>query len=356
MTTLDLSEPRRPRPVLRFLAGWTAVALLLGVVFKLQLPHVATLYAFINQAVETYTLALLSIVVWRVAERLHARRPPLMLFVTAHALLGIAVITAWQGSQMLFLRAVVGPNFWNIVYRESWGFQLITATLAYGTVLGVTLTLQSTRREREQERREAQLEIAAREAELTAMKAQFQPHFLFNSLNSVLALIDTDPPRAREMVLRLSELLQSTLRRIELDHVPLEREIELIRAYLDIEKIRFSARLGIDIDISREAGPVGVPPLILQPLVENAVKHGISSCPDGGEVRVAARVDGGRLRMEVSDTGRGSETGNGAGRGLELTRRRLEGTYGNDFRLDFQRRDGRFIVSLDVPAAGRHCG
>jgi Histidine kinase len=353
MTTIDLSEPRRQRPFLRFLAGWTAVALLMGVIFKLQLPHVDTLYAFINQGEETFVLALLSIAVWRVAERLHARRPPLMLFAASHALLGIAVIVVWQAAHMLFLRALVGPRFWDLIYRDSWGFQLVTAALAYGTLLGVTLTLQSTRRERDQERREAQLAIAAREAELTAVKAQFQPHFLFNSLNSVLALIDADPPRAREMVLRLSELLQSTLRRIELDAVPLEREIELVRAYLDIEKIRFSARLGIDIDVSAEAGPIGVPPLILQPLVENAVKHGISPMPDGGRVGVAARVDGGRLHVEVSDTGgaAAASAADGTGRGLELTRRRLEGTYGNDFALDFHRRDGRFVVALDVPAA-----
>lgn len=351
MTTIDLSDAPRRRPVARFVFLWTAVALVMGVLFKLQLPHVDTTYAFTNQALEWYSLAVLSLFVWKAAARLHALRDRPALWTAAHTLLGIVVVTMWQGLHMLYLRAVVGPRFWELIYKESWLFQLITALLAYGTMIGVTLALQAARRERERERREAQLAITAREAELLAIKSQLQPHFLFNSLNSVVALIDSDPPRAREMVIRLSELLQAALRRMELDDVPLEREMELVRAYLEVEKIRFSSRLGFEIDVAPEAAAVGVPPLILQPLVENAVKHGISPHPAGGEVRVAARVSGDRLHVEVSDSGGAEAVPAGAGRGLEITRRRLEGTYGNDYRLDFHRRDGRFVVALDLPLA-----
>lgn len=350
-TTIDLSDAPRRKPVAAFVILWTMVVLVMGVLFKLQLPHVNTVYAFVNQAMEWYTLALLSLLVWKIAERLHGLRDRSVLWSAAHVVLALGVVAVWQGLQILYLRVVVGPRFWELIYATSWLFQLITALLAYGTVIGVTLALQAARRERERERREAQLAITAREAELLAIKSQLQPHFLFNSLNSVVALIDTDAPRAREMVIRLSELLQAALRRMELDDVPLEREMELVRAYLEVEKIRFSSRLGFRIDVTPDAAAIGVPPLILQPLVENAVKHGISPHAEGGDVRVAARLDGGRLHVEVSDSGGAAETAAGAGRGLDLTRRRLEGTYGNDYKLDFHRRDGRFIVALDLPLA-----
>jgi two-component system, LytTR family, sensor kinase len=349
---IDLSE-ERPRPrVWKFAAFWTVLAIFQGVLMKVQLPHVRTAYAFTNKAVETFTLALLSIVVWRASRRLHDLRLSRVRWVAAHVLLGIAVIVVWRGVHLTWLYLVVGPRFWDLIYKDSWAFQLVTVLMTYGTVLGVTLTMQGAERERERERQQARLELTAREAELALLKAQLQPHFLFNSLNSVLALIDTDPARAREMIVRLSALLQSTLRRIDLEQVSLDGEIELVRAYLDIEKIRFAARLNVDIDVTGEAGGAGVPPLLLQPLVENAVKHGIAPSPAGGSVRVAARVDDGRLMLEVGDSGGGMDgVQQGRGLGLELTRRRLDAAYGTNYTLSFDGPPGAFAVRLDLPYA-----
>jgi two-component system, LytTR family, sensor kinase len=349
---IDLSEERpRPRWWL-FVAMWTALAIFQALLLKVQLPHVSTTYAFTSRAVETYTLALLSIVVWRASRRLHDLRLSPMRWLVAQLALGIAIVTAWKGVHLSWLYLVVGPNFWDLIYADSWAFQLITVLMTYGTVLGVTLTMQGAARERERERQQARLELTTREAELALLKAQLQPHFLFNSLNSVLSLIDTDPARAREMLVRLGALLQSTLRRIDLEQVSLDGEIELVRAYLDIEKIRFAARLDIDIDVSGEARGAGVPPLLLQPLVENAVKHGIAPLAAGGKVRVAARVDDGRLMLEVGDSGGGmTQAQPGRGLGLELTRRRLDAAYGADYRLSFDGPPGDFAVRLDLPYA-----
>ncbi|HEY0160627.1 MAG TPA: histidine kinase [Thermoanaerobaculia bacterium] len=348
----DFSDERQ-RPRRWMLAGiWTTLAIFQGVLMKVQLPHVRTAYAFTNKAVETYTLALLSIVVWRMSRRLHDLRWSLPRWIAAHVLLGLAVITVWRGVHFAYLYLVVGPSFWALIYKDSWAFQLITWLMTYGTVLGITLAMQGAARERERERQQARLELTTREAELALLKAQLQPHFLFNSLNSVLALIDTDPARAREMIVRLGALLQSTLRRIDLEQVSLDGEIELVRAYLDIEKIRFAARLNVEIEVTGEAGGAGVPPLLLQPLVENAVKHGIAPFPAGGSVRVAARVDDGRLRVEVGDSGGGMNgVQQGRGLGLELTRRRLEAAYGDDYTLSFDGPPGAFAVRLDLPYA-----
>ena len=344
--TIDLSESRRRVPrLLLFFLGWTAVVVIMAGVLRLQInAHFG--WALVNQGVEYYTLALLSIVVWHAAAWLHDRHWPVWRWLTAHIALGVATIVVWQGTSIVFLRFAYGPNFWQTVFADSWLFQLVTILMTYGTLIGVTLYVQSSRRERERE-------IVVREAELALLRAQYQPHFLFNSLNSILALIETDPPRAREMVVRLSDLLQWTLRRIDLDHVALDGEIDLLKAYLDIEKIRFAARLDVAIDVSSEAGTAGVPPLLLQPLVENAIKHGIGPKPAGGRVEVAARVDGTRLRLEVADSGDGIDPAKIEirGRGLELTRRRLASAYGSDYRLTFDHHPGRFAVLVDVPFA-----
>src|SRR5687768_4248661 len=149
MTTIDLSEPPRRARALKFFGAWTAVSLAMGVLFKLQLPHINTTYAFVNQALEWYSFAALSLVVWRVADRLSAVRTRTAIWIAAHTLLGILTIAVWQGLQMIFLLAVIGPDFWRLVYRDSWLFQIVTAVFAYGTMIGVTLALQSARREQQ---------------------------------------------------------------------------------------------------------------------------------------------------------------------------------------------------------------
>ena len=163
----------------------------------------------------------------------------------------------------------------------------------------------------------------AAEAELRALRAQLQPHFLFNALTTVAHLMDEAPGRARETLFRLTGLLRSMLRTPLPELVPLREEIELIEAYLAIERARFEERLRIDIAVTPEAGRIAIPPLLLQPLVENAVKHGIAPLAHGGCVRVAAAIEPGVaggsafLTVRVEDNGVGIAP-------AELTRRRVE--------------------------------
>ncbi|HYO78680.1 MAG TPA: histidine kinase, partial [Thermoanaerobaculia bacterium] len=332
--TADQSEERKPAKALLFAGGWTALAILEAVLMKVQLPHIDTSYAFTTKAIETYALAFLSIGVWHAAKRLHERRWSRAQRVLAHVALCVVTVVIWKGIHLTYLYLAIGPQFWALIYADSWAFQLITVLMTYGTLLGVVLAMQSAARERARERQQAALVLTTREAELALLRAQLQPHFLFNSLNSILALVDQDPQRAREMLVRLAALLQSTMRRLDLDHVSLNGEIELVRAYLDIEKVRFVSRLDVSFDVPQNAGRAGVPPLLLQPLVENAVKHALAPSPEGGSVRVAARVHDGRLIVEVGDSGGGIvDTNRGRGLGLELTRRRLDAVYGSDYTL-----------------------
>jgi LytS/YehU family sensor histidine kinase len=145
---------------------------------------------------------------------------------------------------------------------------------------------------------EAQREAAllARDAELRALKSQINPHFLFNCLNSISALTTSDPGRAREMCVRLSEFLRNTLGLGERESISWREEIELARTYLEVERVRFGQRLEVEMEVDDECTECRVPALVLQPLVENAIKHGIATLVDGGVIRLESRVAGGALR------------------------------------------------------------
>lgn len=344
---IDLSDRPRRHWLWGFVAAWTALVVFLAVTLKLQKGALTLGEVFLSKAIEGYTLALLSLLVWWAAERFHKSRWR----IAAHVALGLFVLTVWKGIHIAYFYAKYGARFWELIFASSWVFQALMAVAMYGALLGAVLAMQSARREREREVRETRLELATREAELSALRAQLHPHFLFNSLNSILQLIDEDPVRAREMVVRLAEVMQASLGRNGIEQVPLAREVELMKAYLDIEKIRFATRLRVDIDVDDDAGMASVPPLVLQPLVENAVKHGIAPHPAGGAVGIAARVRGGRLLVEVSDTGPGGSVPSDDGLGIDLTRRRLTGAYGSDYGLVFDRTAAGFVVRLDLPLA-----
>ena len=358
---VDLSDPARPVRWWRWLPVWAAVTVLYAVAIHTSVG-VPLSYALRSSAVQYGVLAAMMVPVSVSSRRLMAtRRHPLVL-VLAHAAMGLAAVVLWQGAVMLYFRAALGPRFWDLVYARNWVFQLINAIAIYGTALSVTLTAQSWRRERERERREAALQVTAREAELIALKAQFQPHFVLNALNSLLALIDSHPALARTMVVRLSDLMKSVFDRLDVAQVPLERELDLVRAYLDVERIRLGSRLSVTCDIDDAARGVMVPPFVLQPIVENAVKHGVAPYSTPGSVTVTARVEGERgerVRVTIADS-RGADArgprparqaaGASTGRGLLITRRRLDTVYGGAYTLTLVPHPSGMSVSLDLPA------
>jgi len=181
----------------------------------------------------------------------------------------------------------------------------------------------------EAERRIAEARALAREAQLHALKMQVNPHFLFNSLNSIAALAPEDGMRAREMCVRLAEFFRSSLGLGHRETVPLREELALARSYLEVEQLRFGDRLSIEEKIAAECQECAVPALLLQPLVENAVKHGVSALPGGGAIRLLAARFGQAVSITVEngfDPEMGARRSNGIG--LENVRRRLQVRYG----------------------------
>ena len=203
---------------------------------------------------------------------------------------------------------------------------------------------------REAEARALQAGILAREAELKALKAQVNPHFLFNSLNSISALTSSDPAKAREMCILLGDFLRRTLGLGEKSAIPLEEELSLVHSFLAVEKVRFGARIKMDENIDKDAMSVPVPPLLLQPLVENAVVHGIANLVEGGWVRLEVKARDGVLSVIVENTfDPEAPPKRKSGVGLANVRQRLAARYGNQASFEVKANGDLFRVAITLP-------
>jgi two-component system sensor histidine kinase AlgZ len=203
---------------------------------------------------------------------------------------------------------------------------------------------------REAEETVLRYRVLAREAELRAFKAQVDPHFLFNSLNAVASLCGTRPHDAREMAQRLADFFRMILRLGSQERITLGEEIDLVTRYLAIEKVRFGERLAVHIDVDDGAAQCLVPPLLLQPLVENAVRHGVASVVEGGTIEIVATLRDGMLRIRIdnpADPDRSDTRGEGIG--LQNARGRLGAISDGRARLDALETAGRFRVDMELP-------
>jgi two-component system LytT family sensor kinase len=198
--------------------------------------------------------------------------------------------------------------------------------------------------------RESEMRRLVAQAELRALQSQIHPHFLFNALNALYGIIPREAKGARETVLNLADIFRYFLE-TEKSFLPLEEELRIVKAYLEVERLRLGPKLRVEIDVEPDALHAAIPILSIQPLVENAVKHGIAPKADGGLVRIAARVDAGALRVTVSDTGGGFSSSNSKGGvGLENVNRRLGLCYGADTRVLIESNGSGASVSFTIPA------
>ncbi len=246
-------------------------------------------------------------------------------------------------------------GLWNVLGSE-------LAPVMKGTIFGLGVILYGLSasaqylaiefdKARTAERRELESQLAAQEAELRMLRTQIDPHFLFNSLNSISALTSHNPAGAREMTLQLAEFFRHTLGLEAHRKVTLAAEARLVLHFLSIEQVRFGARLKVEQEIADDAAQCLLPPMILQPLVENAVKHGIGGLPAGGVVRIAARRVGSILQVSVeNDVDDDMPAASGNGIGLANVRQRLAAMYGHEASVNWTRSEQVFRVALTLPA------
>jgi sensor histidine kinase YesM len=301
----------------------------------------------------TFAYAFMGLSAWYPCRQLPLTRSRVLPLVLTHAASAALVASIWIGLGVV-LAAVLGllPRFEGL--RERFVGQSVAlfaaGVLLYVLAAALNYVLLALEAAAEAERREAELQILAREAELAALKAQIRPHFLFNSLNSIASLAATDPPRAEQMCVRLGEFLRRSLALGEKKSISVGEEIELSRAYLAVEALRYGSRLEVEEDLDERGQRCLVPPLLLQPLVENAVRHGIASRVEGGTLRVGVACGAGRLRILIENPlDPDGPPRPGGGRGLANVRQRLAARYGEEALFAAKRLADRYLVVISVP-------
>ncbi len=325
-----------------FIGAWTALALLAAAetyVAQLQWDKPVTWeLAFRRSFKEIYSYAACSLVVIWVCNRLPLQPGQRARWITLHTITGVVfsiahvALVSWleageisvQTGQTLTFSYLFGKLVFNMTTSNLFKYWIL--------VLG-HLGWHYYQAFREREHQAAALATELVQARLQALRMQINPHFLFNTLNTISALIRENPDAAERMVVRLSELFRRTLDRGDVQEVPLREEIEFLKSYLEIEQMRFSDRLTVTFAIEAQTNALLVPHLILQPLVENALRHGIMPREEAGRIEISARVaEGQHLELKVRDNGNGLSPANGTpereGIGLKNVRSRLAQLYG----------------------------
>jgi hypothetical protein len=313
--------------------GWSEAAAL---VFPMCL-----LYAYICQAS------------WYLCNAIPLRKGEAIRCVTSHGVAATVSATAWVGVGWIWAW-LLGFTFTIEGVHTRYIGQVPTLFVS-GVVLFMlavalnylVLTFQVSQRA---ESKALELQVLAREAELKALRAQIDPHFLFNSLNSINALIMTDPAAARRMCVLLADFLRGSLKFGSQERIPLAEEIRLAEFYLDIERVRLGERLQVLREVDPQCEMCLVPSLIMQPLVENAITHGVASTLAGGAVTLHAERNGAGLKITVENPfEQDVPSNNGAGLGLKNVRMRLANLYDGNARVDVEKKAGRFCVELQLP-------
>ena len=314
---------------------------------------------FILNLAYWYVPAMLTPTIFRLAHRFRIDSARWLRGLALHVLFALT-FSAVHCACMIGTRLLLWPGGakppavrWEMFVQRQFLQNLDWTLMVYSTIVGLSYALAYYRDAQARAVKQAQLETRLAEARLRTLEAELHPHFLFNTLHAISSLVHTNPEAADRMISRLSDLLRITFDRAGSAGISLQEEIEFLQKYLEIEQTRFHDRLTVRFDIDPDTLDAEVPRLILQPLVENAIKHGVSPLPGAGLVQIAARRRGDTLWVEVSDNGVGLSAGARArlrsGIGLSNTRDRLECMYGTAHRIEFSDESAGLAVRIEIP-------
>ena len=342
----------RPARIAAYLGVWVPLGMLLAALLALQ-----GALRFADAVVVALPLSIaygfLCLSAWWVTgglpvDRVRAGRVAVTAVVASFlsSALWLLLARGWMGLIVSMVRHADIPGSFRTGAPTLFGFGFLLYLLA----MAVSYLAAAFSASQEAERRGLELQVLAREAELRALRAQIDPHFLFNSLQSISALTTADPAAARRMCLLLADFLRDTLALGARERIALGDELALARRFLEIEQVRYGSRLRIDIGAEPGVERAGVPPLVLQPLVENAVTHGIAHVLEGGVVGVHAERRMAALVITVDNPCDADRpAGRGAGLGLRNVRERLVSEYDGDARLHAEETGARYVVRLELP-------
>lgn len=296
---------------------------------------------------------LIAIAIWYPATQFKPKNRNIPILVLNHVSVAALSLLTWLFSVRWLTASILSEKesymeFW----QSSLYFRIGAGIFIYAVVVLSYHLMMSMENIARKNMREANLENMLRETELMALRSQINPHFLFNSLNSISSLTVTDPSRAREMVIKLSEFMRYALSRKEDKSVPLSTELENLRLYLDIEKVRFGNKLRVIEEFDPESLSVKIPNMILQPLYENAIKHGVYESIGEVVVHVVTIMAEGGITIKIeNDFDPENIPASGTGTGLRNIKRRLELYYRDEAMLQTHKEGNRFIAEIFIPGS-----
>ncbi|HEX6053241.1 MAG TPA: histidine kinase [Gemmatimonadaceae bacterium] len=345
----------RARFTLLYILAWVPLALLYAVVLASQ-RGIAVSDGLWGAGFSVGTAALLGAVAWWLSARIRYERTHRARFLVTHAILALVYGGLLTTAIATSIRINAPADTYDRFMRDAFGWQLIYGVALYGVVVGISYAVQAAGRLREEERRAARAEALRVDAELRALRAQLNPHFLFNTLHSITALVRADPDGGERALEEFAALLRYVLdvNRERNEEVTLEVELGFVRTYLSLERLRLGDRLRVVEEIDPDALECLVLAFSLQPLVENAIRHGIAPRAGPGTLRLAATVADDELVLEVADDGPGSDDARvteAQGLGLAAVRQRLETRWGSDARMEIVTAPHNgFLVRLRMPS------
>jgi LytS/YehU family sensor histidine kinase len=351
-----MTDRLTPRELLLIFAFWTGLAIASAVNRLLDAPGFIRVMAPTGPVVLAFLEAWLWAAFTPLIFRLSASMPPERMRWWLRLLLLIAIGIALSITIYLIVDVtrdlLIPPRRHRRTspLGEVARFRFINQFIFYVAVLAAGYARAYFFRDRRREAQETLLKAQLAEAQLHALRMQINPHFLFNTLHAISALVERDPAGVRKMIARLSELLRHTTDRSAREVIPLRDELGFLRRYIEIMEIRFQGRLQVTINVEDAALDALVPNLILQPIVENALEHGASRVMGKGEIAIAGRRDGDRVVLEVRDNGPGVGTPRESGVGLANTRARLSQLYGDAARVELSSgSEGGAVAEIVIP-------
>jgi two-component system LytT family sensor kinase len=338
-----------------YVLAWTPLAALYALVLATE-RDVSVGAALWGAGATIGSAAILGVGAWWVSVRVPYRRAHWVRFLLVHSLASALYAVLLTTEVAVTIRYRASMESYRRYMDEALGWQLLYGIALYGLIVGISYAMQAARRLREEERRSARAEALRIDAELRALRAQLNPHFLFNTLHSITALVRIDPADGERALEQFATLLRYVLdvNRQRSEEVPLEDELGFVRTYLALERLRLGDRLRVVEEIDGDALECLVIAFSLQPLVENAIRHGIAPRAGEGTLRVSAALVNEQLVLEVADDGAGADgasVAEASGVGLSAVRQRLETRWGERATMEIVTapRNG-FLVRMTMPA------
>ena len=308
-------------------------------------------FALADSIIYNFLFFILGIAIWFPVRYMSFSEKRVMSSILNHLLLGGVMLVIWIGSGYFLIKLVIGGDALSLQFLEqSMPYRSVLGALILVLMILLYYLMVYSENLKQKINNEASLKTLVREAELNALKAQINPHFLFNSLNSISSLTIRDPTKARKMIIELSDFLRYSLKHKEVEETSVEEEIQNITRYLEIEKIRFEGRLIFEMDVPKDCGKLRLPNMILQPLFENAIKHGVYESLDPITISLKGECNAGFLILTmINDFDPGLPPKKGNGIGLRNIRSRLKLIYGKDGLIETSETNQIFKVVLRIP-------